>query len=54
MSALTALRNQLAVKSDEVISLLDERLLLALHWMELAPGAQELFEAWEASNQVRG
>ena len=51
-TALTALRNQLSIKSNEVISAQDERLLLSQHWMELAPGAQDLLEVWEGSNQV--
>lgn len=51
--ALTALRNQLTVKPGDVISLQDERLLLAQHWLELSPGVQDLFDVWEASNQVR-
>ena len=52
MVALTALRNQLGVKPDEKIAPQDERLLLAQQWMEIAPGARDMFEAWEGSNQV--
>jgi hypothetical protein len=52
ITALTALRNQLAVQADEVISSQDERVLLSQNWMELSPGAQDIFEAWEGSNQV--
>ena len=54
MTALTALRNQFSVKLNEVVSPQDERLLLCQHWMELSPGAQDIFEAWEGSNQVCG
>ena len=53
MVGLTALRNQLSVNPDEKIAPQDERLLLVQHWMEIAPGAQDMFEAWEGSNQVR-
>lgn len=52
-AALTALRNQLTVRPDETVSPQDERVLLAQNWMDMAPGAHDLFEAWEGSNQVR-
>ncbi|KAF7984362.1 hypothetical protein HWV62_15393 [Athelia sp. TMB] len=51
IQTLTALRNQLTVKPDETIPLQDERILLAQNWMDVAPGAHDLFEAWEGANQ---
>ncbi|KZT00261.1 uncharacterized protein LAESUDRAFT_688308 [Laetiporus sulphureus 93-53] len=51
VEALTALRNQLTVKHDEpLISPSDSRLLLIKSWLELSPGAQDLFAVWEAAN----
>ncbi|KAA1478653.1 hypothetical protein DENSPDRAFT_692792 [Dentipellis sp. KUC8613] len=49
---LTSLRNQFTIRASEgPISPQDERLALAKSWMEVAPGAQELFEIWEGTNQ---
>lgn len=54
-TALTALRNQITIKIGEPtpISPQDERLLLVQHWLDVVPGAQDLFALWEISNQVR-
>ncbi|KAI0311527.1 ribosome 60S biogenesis N-terminal-domain-containing protein [Amylostereum chailletii] len=52
VEALTALRNQLTIKRNEVpISPQDERLLLLQGWLESSPGAQELFDIWSGVNQ---
>ena len=51
---LTALRNQLTVRSDEPpVQVNDERLLLAQAWLDDDRGAQDLFAAWESANAVR-
>ncbi|KAI0337320.1 hypothetical protein BDW22DRAFT_1383778 [Trametopsis cervina] len=51
IEGLTALRNQLTVKSSEnTISATDERLLLVVDWLESDNGAQELFAVWTKVN----
>jgi hypothetical protein len=53
IAELTALRNQLSLKSDEpAISPQDERLLLAQSWMERVPGAHDVFDLLDHSTQV--
>ncbi|KAI0269360.1 ribosome 60S biogenesis N-terminal-domain-containing protein [Gloeopeniophorella convolvens] len=52
IEALTALRNQLTIKSNEgPVQPQDERLALVQSWMEVAPGAQSIFAIWEGANQ---
>lgn len=54
MLALTALRNQLTVKYNESTPRPDdERIRFAKEWMELCPGANELFDLWTTVSQVR-
>jgi len=54
MLALTSLRNQLTVKYNEsALPPDDGRIRLAREWMELSPGARELFDLWTTINQVR-
>ncbi|EGO30148.1 hypothetical protein SERLADRAFT_444262 [Serpula lacrymans var. lacrymans S7.9] len=48
--ALIALRNKFSVKPAESVSPQDERLLLAKQWMDVTPGAQDVFEIWEKLN----
>lgn len=50
--ALKALRNQLTIRDDATISPQDERLLLAQAWLELDPGAQDLFSVWDRTTDV--
>ncbi|KAH9853304.1 ribosome 60S biogenesis N-terminal-domain-containing protein [Lenzites betulinus] len=51
IESLTALRNQLTVKTSErSVAVNDERLVLAREWLEADPGAQELFQIWESAN----
>jgi|SRR5712672_2185938 len=51
--ALTALRNQLTVKSgEEPVQPQDERLALARSWLEISPGAQSVFSIWENTTEV--
>lgn len=53
--ALTALRNQLTVRPDESsIAPQDERLVLAQAWLETDPGAHDIFDIWDRTDQVRG
>ena len=50
---LNALRNQFTIKPSEVsIAVNDERLVLAKEWLDVDPGAQELFTIWESANAV--
>ncbi len=50
---LTALRNQLTIKSNEPhVQVNDNRLLLAKAWLDEDPGAQDLFSVWEGTNAV--
>ena len=54
VSALTSLRNQLTVKySESALPPDDGRIRLAREWMERSPGANELFDLWATTNQVR-
>jgi nucleolar pre-ribosomal-associated protein 1 len=54
MLALTSLRNQLTVKYNEsTLPPDDGRIRLAREWMEMSPGAKELFDLWTTINQVR-
>ncbi|KAL7281927.1 hypothetical protein ACG7TL_003394 [Trametes sanguinea] len=51
IEGLNALRNQLTVRPSEgPIAVNDARLVLAKEWLEVDPGAQELFAIWEATN----
>ncbi|KAI0640548.1 ribosome 60S biogenesis N-terminal-domain-containing protein [Trametes meyenii] len=51
IEGLTALRNQLTVKTSELaVAVNDGRLLLAKEWLDADPGAQELFSIWETAN----
>jgi nucleolar pre-ribosomal-associated protein 1 len=51
---LTALRNQLTIRTEESSTPpQDDRLLVAQHWLESVPGAQDLFDLWENASQVR-
>ncbi|OBZ71823.1 Uncharacterized protein C14G10.02 [Grifola frondosa] len=51
IDALTALRNQLTVKyGDLSIPANDERLLLIKSWLDLSPGAQDIFSIWEEAS----
>lgn len=48
---LTSLRNQLTIRLGEpAISPHDPRLLLAQRWLEMAPGATDIFAIWENAN----
>ncbi|KAJ3554485.1 hypothetical protein NM688_g3084 [Phlebia brevispora] len=48
IEALTTFRNQITVRHDEgIIPAGDERLLLVKSWLDISPGAQELFDIWE-------
>ncbi|KAG1732022.1 uncharacterized protein EDB91DRAFT_1251955 [Suillus paluster] len=51
IEALSALRSTLSVKSGETIGPQDERVALVVQWMESSPGAHDIFELWESSNQ---
>ncbi|KAG2356040.1 ribosome 60S biogenesis N-terminal-domain-containing protein [Suillus spraguei] len=51
IEALSALRSTLSVKSGETIAPQDERLLLVVQWIESSPGAHDIFEIWEGTNQ---
>ncbi|KAI6044064.1 ribosome 60S biogenesis N-terminal-domain-containing protein [Pisolithus marmoratus] len=50
--ALPTLRSKLYQRSDEVISPQDERLQLLISWLEESPGASDLFDTWERTNQL--
>ncbi|KAI0333443.1 hypothetical protein GY45DRAFT_306027 [Cubamyces sp. BRFM 1775] len=51
IEGLNALRNQFTIKSnEESIAVNDERLVLAKEWLDIDPGAQELFSIWESAN----
>ena len=51
---LTALRNQLTIKSTEDhVAIDDERLLLVKSWLDTDPAADGLFELWERTKTVR-
>ncbi|KAH9931396.1 ribosome 60S biogenesis N-terminal-domain-containing protein [Amylocystis lapponica] len=51
VQGLTALRNQLTVKYGEsTLAPHDDRINLARSWLQAAPGAQNIFEIWEAAN----
>ena len=50
---LKALRNQLSLKSgEESVSTNDERLRIVQEWLEVSPGAQDIFSLIENQNQV--
>ncbi|KAI5997091.1 ribosome 60S biogenesis N-terminal-domain-containing protein [Pisolithus albus] len=49
---LPALRSKLYPRPDEVISPQDERLQLLKAWLEESPGASDLLDAWERTNQL--
>jgi nucleolar pre-ribosomal-associated protein 1 len=50
---LNQIRNQYTIRTDEgVILPQDERLVNAQQWLEKSPGAQDIFNLWEASNPV--
>ncbi|KAI0254170.1 ribosome 60S biogenesis N-terminal-domain-containing protein [Lactifluus subvellereus] len=52
LEALTALRNQLTIKSGEgPVQPQDERLALARSWLEIVPGAQGVFSIWEEATE---
>jgi nucleolar pre-ribosomal-associated protein 1 len=52
-TALTVLRNQLTIKFGEgPVQPQDERLALARSWLEIAPGAQSIFNIWEQTTEV--
>ncbi|KAG1888586.1 ribosome 60S biogenesis N-terminal-domain-containing protein [Suillus subluteus] len=51
IEALSALRSTLSVKSGETVAPQDERLALVVQWMENSPGAHDIFEIWEGTNQ---
>lgn len=52
--ALTSIRNQLTIKPYEgPIAPQDARLTLAQSWLETSPGAHDIFDIWEVTNQVR-
>ncbi|KAL4075510.1 ribosome 60S biogenesis N-terminal-domain-containing protein [Scleroderma citrinum] len=51
-TALLALRSKLSVRLDEALSPQDERLQLVKAWLEVSPGAQDIFDAWERVNQL--
>ena len=51
--AVTVLRNQLTIKFGEgPVQPQDERLALARSWLEIAPGAQSIFNIWEQTTDV--
>ncbi|KAJ8490078.1 hypothetical protein ONZ51_g2525 [Trametes cubensis] len=51
IEGLNALRNQFTIKPSEgSIAVNDERLVLAKEWLDVDPGAQELFTIWESAN----
>lgn len=52
-SALTSIRNQLAVPQDTIVTPQDNRLTFLKQWLESSPGAQDLFEIWDNANPVR-
>ncbi|KAF8994562.1 ribosome 60S biogenesis N-terminal-domain-containing protein [Cyathus striatus] len=48
VETLTAVRNQLSISPHEgPVAPQDARLLLAEQWMEISPGAQDLFNLWD-------
>ncbi|KAG1791586.1 ribosome 60S biogenesis N-terminal-domain-containing protein [Suillus plorans] len=51
IEALSALRSTLSVKTRETVAPQDERLSLVVQWMESSPGAYDIFEIWEGTNQ---
>lgn len=52
-TALTALRNQLTIKAQELsVSPQDVRLNLVKHWIESSPDTHNLFSIWDRSNSV--
>ncbi|KAG2153453.1 ribosome 60S biogenesis N-terminal-domain-containing protein [Suillus bovinus] len=51
IEALSALRSTLSIKSGESVALQDDRLSLVVQWMESSPGAHDIFEIWESTNQ---
>ncbi|KAJ6613338.1 ribosome 60S biogenesis N-terminal-domain-containing protein [Mycena sp. CBHHK59/15] len=51
IQALTELRNQFSVwPNEESISTQDARLLLAQRWLDVDPGAHDVFTIWETAN----
>lgn len=50
---LKSLRNQLTSKPEEGAASNDERLRLVKEWLEISPGAQDVFALMENQNQVR-
>ena len=52
LKALRALHLKLSVWPDEAVSPQDGRLQLVKTWLEVSPGAQDVFDAWERAIQV--
>jgi len=52
LEALLALRSKLSVRPGETMPPQDERLQLVKSWLEMSPGAQDIFDAWERISQV--
>lgn len=52
LEALLALRSKLSVSPGETVPPQDERLQLVKSWLEMSPGAQDIFDAWERISQV--
>ncbi|KAH7927036.1 hypothetical protein BV22DRAFT_1103957 [Leucogyrophana mollusca] len=50
--ALIALRNQLTLRHGEIVSPQDGRLSLIKQWMDMSPGAHDIFETWEHMSQT--
>ena len=42
-AGLTALRNQLTVKYEEIVPVSDERIVLVQAWLEISTGASDVF-----------